>query len=104
MGPLLFMVYINYLPDKIDNIAKLFADDSKIISVINGQMEIEKLQKDLDGVGEWCRTWGMRLNVEKCKVMHFGKSNPKANYYMTDDSENHINIEETRLERDLGVN
>ena len=46
----------------------------------------------------------MRLNVEKCKVMHFGKSNPTENYYMTDDSENEINIEETRIERDLGVN
>ena len=32
--------------------------------------------------------------------MHFWK----ANYYMTDDSEKEINIEETRLERDLGVN
>ena len=46
----------------------------------------------------------MRLNVEKCKVMYLGKSNPKANNYMTDDSEDEINIEETRLERDLGVN
>ena len=39
--------------------------------------------------------------------MHFGqytKSNPKANYFITDDSENEINIEETRLEKDLGVN
>ena len=32
--------------------------------------------------------------------MHFGKSNPKANNYITDDSENEINIEEIRLERD----
>ena len=63
LGPLLFAIYINILPKKIDNIAKFFVDDSKIISVINGRM---------------------RLNVEKCKVMHFGKSNLKANYYMTD--------------------
>ena len=41
------MIYINHLPDKIDNIAKLFVDDSKTISAINGIMEIEKLQKDL---------------------------------------------------------
>ena len=26
-GPLLFVVYINDLPEKIENIAKLFADD-----------------------------------------------------------------------------
>ena len=77
---------------------KDYLDDS------NGQMEIEKLQKDLDGMGEWYRTWVMRLNVEKCKVMHFGKLNPKAKYFMTDYHENEINIEETRLEGDFGVN
>ena len=47
----LLVIYINDLPEKIDNIAKLFADDSKIILVINGLMVFEKLQKDLDGVG-----------------------------------------------------
>ena len=50
MGTLLFVIHINDLLDKIDKIAKLFADDSNIISVLNGQMEIKKLQKDLDGV------------------------------------------------------
>ena len=62
-------------------------------------MEVEKLQKDLEELDFWCQTWGMKLNVEKCKVMHFGKSNPKANYYMTDYSGNELIIEETRLER-----
>ena len=42
IGSLLFVININDLPDKIYNIAKLFADDSKIISVINGQMEKKK--------------------------------------------------------------
>ena len=45
----------------------------------------------------------MRLNVEKCKVMHFGKSNPKEVYYMKDSAGNENDIEETNLERDLGV-
>ena len=72
LGPLLFVIYINDLLDKIVNVMKLFADDSKIISSIKGEMNINKLQNDLLAVGDWCRTWGMRLNVEKCKVMHFG--------------------------------
>ena len=74
--PLLFDIYINDLPEKIVNFTKLFADDSKIISSIKGEMYINKLQNDFF-TGEWCRTWGMRLNIVKCKVMHFGKSNPK---------------------------
>jgi hypothetical protein len=82
---------------------KLFADDSKIISSIKGEMDINKLQNDLFAVGDWCRTWGMRLNVEKCKVMQFGKSNPKEIYCMTDSAGYENEIEETNLERDLGV-
>ena len=45
----------------------------------------------------------MRFNVEKCKVMHFGKSNPQALYCMKDDSGNEGYIEETKNERDLYV-
>ena len=49
---LLFVIYINDLSDKIENITKLFVDDSKIISVIKGQTEIDKLQKDLEVAGD----------------------------------------------------
>ena len=101
LGPLLFVKYINELPKSNVNVTKFFADDSKIISVIKGKMDIDKLQNDLFAVGEWCRIWGMRLDVEKCKVMHFGKSN--AVYYMSDDVFNEKDIEETNLEKDSGV-
>ena len=66
-------------------------------------MNIDKLQNDLFKVGEWYKTWGMKINVEKCKVMHFGKSNPKAVYIMMDDDGNKRDIEQTNLERDLGI-
>ena len=49
-------------------------------------MDINKLHNNLFAVGEWCRTWGMRLNVKKCKVIHFGKSYPKE--VMTDSAGN----------------
>ena len=39
------------------------------------------------------------INVEKCKVMHFGKSNPKEVYCMMDSAGNENEIEETNLEK-----
>ena len=66
-------------------------------------MDINKLQNDLFAVGDWVKTRGMRLNEEKCKVMHFGKSIPKQVYCMIDSAGNENNIEETNLERDLDV-
>ena len=56
LGPLLFVIYINDLSDKIENVTKLFSDDSKIISVIKEKLEVEKLQKDLNEVHYWCQT------------------------------------------------
>ena len=73
LEPLLYLLYINDLPDKIYNVSKLFADDYKIIPVIKREMDVFKLQNDLFIVAEWCKTWDMKLNLEKGKVMHFDK-------------------------------
>ena len=50
---------------------------------------------------DWCRTWAMKLNVEKCNVMHLGISNPKAVYCMRDNSGNKRDIEKANLKRGL---
>ena len=64
---------------------------------------IEKLQEDLDAMGNWCRNWDTGLNVEKCKVMHFRKSKQKKICSMTDESWNRQYIEKTQQKRELGV-
>ncbi len=45
----------------------------------------------------------MTLNCLKCKVMHFGKNNPKIDYFLTDKNGDRVKLEETVCERDLGV-
>jgi len=54
-------------------------------------------------VGDWYKTSGMRLNLEKYKVMHIGKSNPRAVYIMLDHVGYKRDIEQTNIERDLGI-
>ena len=36
LGPLLFLIYINYLPDNLQSTAKLFADDKSLFSTVYG--------------------------------------------------------------------
>ena len=47
LGPLLFVVYINDLPDHVDSEAYLFAEDTKIFRIITGENDHNILQEDL---------------------------------------------------------
>ncbi len=70
LGPLLFVIYINYLPDGLDSIFKMYADDSKVIAESSS-----KLQDDIVKIKKWCERWSMCLNSSKCKVMNFRRGN-----------------------------
>ena len=53
LGPTLFLIFINDLPDRVNSLVKIFADDTKMYSIINDQSDIDSLQKDLDNLAEW---------------------------------------------------
>jgi len=46
---------------------RLFADDCIICRKITNKSDIEKLQKDLDTLGEWAVENGMNINPDKSK-------------------------------------
>ena len=70
----------------------------KVFSVVQTKNDIDRLQNDLLNLGKWSQDWLMLFNVDKCKVMHIGLNNNKANYEM-----NGKYLEEVTEERDLGV-
>ena len=84
LGPTLFTVYI----DDIDEVAGdldlmvKFADDTKGMKVIENEEDRAKLQNTLDRLYNWAEKWGMKFNLDKCKIMHVGKNNPKHEYKM----------------------
>jgi hypothetical protein len=48
LRPILFTIYINDLPDVVKNVAKLFADDTKLYTTVNNTNDEIKLQGDID--------------------------------------------------------
>ena len=98
LGPILFLIFINDLLENISSLGKLFADDAKIYRQIKSREDARILQEDLIKLQEWSRKWLLQFNEDKCKVMHFGKKNPKNQYQLNDKT-----LEETVLEKDLGV-
>ena len=98
LGPLLFVIFINDMPDVVKkSICKLFADDCKLYNTIKTVAD-EELQTDLANLEDWSNAWQLPFNATKCKVMHFGRGNPRQTYKM-----NGHTLEATTQEKDLGV-
>ena len=73
LGPLLFVIFINDLPDCVTSEAYLFADDTKIFRVIANEEDRGELQKDLNRLDTWSKDWLLKFHPQKCKFMTIGK-------------------------------
>ena len=77
MGPLLFLVYVNYIWRNIDSSIRLFADDCIMYRKTTNKNNIEKLQKDLNTLGEWAVENGIKINPGKSKAIRFTRARVK---------------------------
>ncbi|MEW8547738.1 MAG: reverse transcriptase family protein, partial [Candidatus Thiodiazotropha sp.] len=102
LGPILFLIYINDLPEVISAITKLFADDAKIYRSIATNQHIAQVQLSVDEAVAWADTWEMFFNFKKCKHLHIGTRQDPAIYKMKCGQES-FSIEKCTSERDLGV-
>ena len=103
LGPLLFILYINDLPELVKTHCKLFADDAKIYKEISSIKDLEDIQDDLYELCKWTAKWLLFFNLKKCKVMHLGINNPCWEYKMTNKCGKVVTIYEVEREKDLGI-
>ena len=68
LGPLLFLIYINDLPDGLSSNAKLFADDTSLFSVVHDiNTSTIELNSDLKKINDWAFQWKMTFNPDRSK-------------------------------------
>ena len=100
LGPVLFTIFINDLPDWVNSNCKIFADDTKLYSE---SAKCLQLQNDINELQKWSAKWNLFFNADKCKVMHFGRNNAKYNYTMKLNDNEIMNVINCEEEKDLGV-
>ena len=102
LGPILFLAYIDNLPEPVKSRIKLFADDTAMYLAISSNTEGQFLQTDLTCLEQWDKMWDMQFNPSKCQVIiHITR---KGNPYNTKYILHNFEVESASAAKYLGVN
>ena len=68
LGPLLFLIYINDLPNDLKSNAKLFADGTSLFTIVKDKKESANiLNNDLLLISRWAYNWKILFNPDPTK-------------------------------------
>jgi len=80
IGPILFLLYINDLPQATSLFSIMFADDSNVFTAGSSTAEcIETLNRELVLLTEWIHSNKLSLNVDKSHLIVFSKARHAPN-------------------------
>ena len=101
LGPVLFLLYVNDLPDTISSSTiATFADDTKVFQCISCEADSTHLQENLNNINNWSSKSQIMFNHSKCKVQTISR---KRKPIMTSYSMGNGQLDQCVQERDLGV-
>ena len=99
LGPLLFVIFINDLPDQVNSEIFLFADNTKIFRNIKGPDDQKILQDDINPMLQWANKWQVEFHPDKYVSMAINnKEGRNWKYNMKE-----IELKQSRQEKDIGV-
>ena len=99
LGPLLFVIFINDLPDQVKSDMYLFADDTKVFRRISTKEDKEILQEDINEMLKWADKWQLEFHPDKCVKMSINNKECENRTYKMND----ITLKNVKQEKDIGV-
>lgn len=103
LGPTLFTMFIDDLAQESTSrgvFVLLFADDTKIFSIVNNARDAAIFQSSIDRLHAWCIQNELQLNVSKCKIMSFYRRDTR---YVSEYGIGDVQLERVEECRDLGI-
>ena len=101
LGPLLFLIYINDLPNSTQMDVKLFADDACFIQYNQNFTDLEKTTNmELAKVDNWMKTNKLTINYDKTNYIIFTKQDKNVEFKLQMNSNTIQMVQETKY---LGV-
>jgi len=72
LGPVLFIIFVNDIGCCVSDSVKLklFADDSKIYTVLDDTNASSCLQSCIENIRKWSEQWQLQLSPIKCTAIH----------------------------------
>ena len=97
LGPFLFLIYINDLPEVISSQSLLYADDLKVWNCHDPSV----LQMDLEAIKRWSEDWSLPINDSKCAHMSLGGDS--GNAFSIYSAQGQVEIIKVPFKKDLGI-
>ena len=75
LRPLLFIMYINDIAEKLISLTRVFADDTSFSYSNRDELQIKTvIDHDLKELDEWSKKWLMTFNSDKTEIMLFSNT------------------------------
>ena len=69
LGPPLFLIYINDLPDVLTCGCSIYADDTLVYQEVTTAEQEAEFQKNISAVYQWFKQWKMPFNELKSQLL-----------------------------------